>query len=92
MKTFLLALIRFYQRWISKPLHVLTGGGCRYSPTCSHYAFEAIQRHGALRGGWLGLKRLGRCAPWGGTGFDPVPEEWPPPRAVTRRAGVKREK
>ncbi|HVF75984.1 MAG TPA: membrane protein insertion efficiency factor YidD [Acidimicrobiales bacterium] len=47
---------------------------CRYWPTCSVYAVEAFERHGALRGGWLATRRLGRCHPWGGHGVDPVPE------------------
>ena len=46
---------------------------CRYQPTCSHYALGAVERHGARRGGWLALKRIGRCHPWGGSGWDPVP-------------------
>lgn len=50
------------------------GWQCRFEPTCSHYALEALSRHGALRGGWLALRRVGRCHPWGGWGYDPVPE------------------
>jgi hypothetical protein len=46
---------------------------CRYLPSCSEYALEALESHGALRGGWLTLRRLGRCHPWGGFGYDPVP-------------------
>jgi len=46
---------------------------CRYSPSCSQYAIEAFERHGVLKGGWLAIKRLGRCNPWGGHGHDPVP-------------------
>ena len=46
---------------------------CRYKPSCSEYAFAAIERHGAVRGGWLAIKRLARCQPWGGSGYDPVP-------------------
>ena len=47
---------------------------CRYWPTCSQYAIEAIERHGAGRGGWLAVRRIGRCHPWGGHGVDPVPD------------------
>jgi putative membrane protein insertion efficiency factor len=63
------ALIRFYQRFISP----LTPPSCRYYPTCSHYAVTALQKHGPLKGGWLALKRIIRCNPWGGSGYDPVP-------------------
>lgn len=65
----LLALIRFYQYGISP----FTPMSCRYLPTCSEYAAEAIKRHGALRGSWLALRRLSRCHPLGGHGYDPVP-------------------
>lgn len=63
-------LIRIYQLFISPML----GPSCRYLPSCSDYAAEAIERHGALVGTWLALKRLARCHPWGGSGYDPVPE------------------
>ena len=72
MKRLLLALIRFYRRRISP----LTPPSCRYVPTCSQYALEAIERHGALRGGWLAVKRIARCHPFhrGEHSFyDPVP-------------------
>ncbi len=46
---------------------------CRYVPTCSQYAIEALQKYGALKGGWLAIKRICRCHPWGGSGYDPVP-------------------
>jgi putative membrane protein insertion efficiency factor len=49
------------------------GNGCRFQPTCSAYALEALERHGAIKGGWLSLWRILRCNPWGGHGFDPVP-------------------
>lgn len=48
---------------------------CRYEPSCSTYALEALQRHGARRGSWLAVRRIGRCRPWGGFGLDPVPEQ-----------------
>ena len=70
MKRFLLALIRFYQRGISP----LTPPSCRFTPTCSQYAQEAITKYGALKGGWLALRRLLRCHPFHkGDYYDPVP-------------------
>ncbi|MAZ73857.1 MAG: membrane protein insertion efficiency factor YidD [Flavobacteriaceae bacterium] len=62
-------LIRVYQRAIS-PIFPST---CRYQPTCSHYGVEALQKHGLFKGGWLTIKRIGSCNPWGGSGYDPVP-------------------
>ncbi|MEM9481838.1 MAG: membrane protein insertion efficiency factor YidD [Verrucomicrobiota bacterium] len=75
MKFLLCGLIRFYQRFLSKPLHALggPGSGCRFYPTCSQYFLEALQEHGAIRGSWLGLCRIAKCHPWGGSGHDPVP-------------------
>lgn len=49
------------------------GFNCRYQPTCSAYALEALEKHGAFKGSWLALKRIGRCNPWGSCGYDPVP-------------------
>ena len=70
MKTVFLKLIRFYQRHIS----TACPARCRYCPTCSAYAYEAIQKYGAIKGGWLALKRLLRCHPFSkGDYFDPVP-------------------
>ena len=70
MKTILLALIRLYQLTLS----ALLGRRCRYLPTCSEYASTAISRHGAWRGCLLAIARVSRCHPWGGSGYDPVPE------------------
>lgn len=64
-----LMLIRFYQKCLSP----LMPNVCRYKPSCSEYMFEAIQVHGVIKGIYLGTKRLLRCHPWGGSGFDPVP-------------------
>ena len=64
-----LAIIRFYQLFISPFL----GANCRYAPTCSQYGKEAILKYGPFKGGWMALKRIGRCNPWGGHGHDPVP-------------------
>ena len=64
-----LKLLRFYKVCISPYL----GNHCRYTPSCSQYAYEAISKYGILKGGWLALKRLLRGHPWGGSGYDPVP-------------------
>jgi putative membrane protein insertion efficiency factor len=65
----ILVVIHFYQ-WVraGRP------SPCRYWPSCSNYAAEAVERHGALHGSWLAARRLGRCHPWGGSGVDPVPD------------------
>lgn len=65
----IVVLIKFYQLAISPWL----GKNCRYHPTCSHYTLEALKVHGLFRGGWLALKRIASCHPWGGEGYDPVP-------------------
>jgi putative membrane protein insertion efficiency factor len=70
------AALRFYKRFLSPVLHALTGGpgsGCRFDPSCSVYFAGAVDEHGLISGGWLGVKRLARCHPWGGCGCDPVP-------------------
>ncbi|MCC6909986.1 MAG: membrane protein insertion efficiency factor YidD [Phycisphaerales bacterium] len=66
----LIAIVRLYQVTLGH----LIGGQCRFCPSCSRYSIEALARHGALRGGWLTLRRLVRCHPWGGSGDDPVPD------------------
>ena len=67
----LLALVGLYRLLISPWL----GNNCRFQPSCSKYALEALREHGAFRGGWLTIKRIGRCHPWGGSGYDPVPKK-----------------
>ena len=73
MKKFLTALllfpVLFYQRFISP----MTPPSCRFTPTCSQYAIEALQKHGPLKGLYLAIRRILRCHPWGGHGYDPVP-------------------
>jgi putative membrane protein insertion efficiency factor len=69
MKRVLVALLRTYQYAISPFL----GRRCRYYPSCSEYAVEAVEKHGAIKGGWLGVKRVCRCHPWHPGGYDPVP-------------------
>lgn len=69
-------LIGIYRYALSPALHAMTplfASGCRFTPSCSEYAAEAIQRHGVVRGGGLTARRLCRCHPWGGSGHDPVP-------------------
>lgn len=65
----LLAVVQCYRYCISP----LTPPSCRFTPTCSQYAAEALRKHGPLKGSWLALRRLARCHPWGGSGYDPVP-------------------
>ena len=75
MRTLIRICIRIYQVTLS-PLLVFIGGpgsGCRFQPTCSEYFLEAVELHGPVRGIFLGLKRIARCHPWGGSGEDPVP-------------------
>jgi putative membrane protein insertion efficiency factor len=66
----LIQIVRLYRLAISPWL----GANCRFDPTCSSYAIEALQTHGLFKGAWLAAKRIGRCHPWGGSGYDPVPK------------------
>lgn len=66
---FLILLVKAYQKILSP----LCPGVCRFRPTCSQYMIEAIQTHGVIKGLWFGIRRLLRCHPWGGSGYDPVP-------------------
>jgi uncharacterized protein len=76
MQWILVGLIRIYQAVLSP----LLGPSCRHVPTCSNYTIEAIREWGALKGTWLGVKRISKCHPWGTSGYDPVPEKNPPKR------------
>ncbi len=69
MKALALALIRVYKRYLSPVLP----SACRFEPTCSMYTYEAIERYGVLKGGWMGIRRIARCHPFHPGGYDPVP-------------------
>ena len=69
MSRILIFLVKFYQNAISPHFPP----ACRYTPTCSAYAVEALRKYGAIKGSWLTMKRIARCHPWGGSGYDPVP-------------------
>ncbi len=73
MRWILLKIIRAYQLFLS-PLFV---SSCRFEPTCSCYTHQAIDQHGALKGMWLGIRRIGKCHPWNKGGYDPVPKKKP---------------
>ena len=81
--------IRVYQCTLSPLLRLLCGpeSGCRFTPSCSRYFLEAAETHGLWRGTWLGLKRLARCQPWGGCGYDPVPYRETSTIELARRGG-----
>jgi uncharacterized protein len=87
----LIFAVRLY-RWVLSPAKaVLFGplGRCRFHPTCSQYALDAVRAHGALAGSWLALKRIGRCHPWGSSGEDPVPpKKTDRPGSATETAGA----
>jgi len=67
----LIGLVKFYQKFLSP----LCPGCCRFEPTCSQYMIEALQKHGPIKGLFLGIKRILKCHPWGGHGYDPVPDK-----------------
>jgi uncharacterized protein len=75
----LLGLVWLYRRGVSP----LLGLNCRFVPSCSEYAAEALREYGGVKGSWLAIRRIGRCHPWGGSGYDPVPP--PPPEPGARR-------
>ncbi len=79
MKKILLGAIRLYQRYLSLDTGLIqqvwkTGSVCRFTPTCSEYTYQAIDRYGIMIGSWLGFKRIIRCHPWNKGGFDPIPK------------------
>ena len=67
----MLKIIRWYQLFLSPVL----GSSCRFEPTCSCYTHKAVEEYGAIKGAWLGIKRIGKCHPWNEGGYDPVPEK-----------------
>ncbi len=69
MRRVLMGLIRLYQNTLSR----VFPPSCRFYPSCSEYTYQAIEKYGALRGGWMGIRRISRCHPWNPGGFDPVP-------------------
>ena len=71
MRFLILKFIKLYQNYLSPVL----GPSCRFHPTCSEYALQAIENFGVMRGGFLAIKRILKCNPWGGNGFDPIPKE-----------------
>lgn len=86
MKWLIRLLIRFYQICL-RPIMKALGGptaGCRFHPTCSHYYLEAVETHGSLKGSYLGIRRILRCHPWGGSGYDPVPSDTPQDSSETQ--------
>jgi putative membrane protein insertion efficiency factor len=82
--TLMRLVIRAYQLLIQP---VMPAGGCRFHPSCSEYAHQAIGRHGAFSGGWLAIKRICRCHPWGAPGADPVPPRNKAPRGLSNVSG-----
>jgi putative membrane protein insertion efficiency factor len=75
LTTIIRLLIRFYQQ-VQRPMLKFSAGpgaGCRFSPSCSNYFLQAVEAHGPLQGSWIGICRIFRCHPWGGSGYDPVP-------------------
>jgi len=90
---FCLLLVRAYQLILSPAKNVLLGpaGHCRFEPSCSQYAVEALKTHGALSGGWLATKRICRCHPWGAHGADPVPPVQSPKSIRLRPAPARQE-
>jgi hypothetical protein len=90
----MILLLRLYQAALSPVLAAVLGPSarCRFTPSCSQFALEAVHLHGAVIGGWMALRRLGRCHPWGECGSDPVPAspwQWKRPRMKIRKLGMR---
>jgi putative membrane protein insertion efficiency factor len=73
MKDLLIFTLKIYKKFISPFLEALFGKACRFTPSCSQYTIEALEKYGARRGLALGIKRFLKCHPWGGSGYDPIP-------------------
>lgn len=73
MKTIIVSALKFYKKFVSLPLEAMFGKACRFTPSCSEYTIEALEKFGTMKGLGLGIKRFARCHPLGGSGFDPVP-------------------
>jgi hypothetical protein len=74
MKKLLIKILKFYKAFISPVLEKTFGKACRFTPTCSEYTITALEKYGMVKGLTLGFKRLASCHPWGGSGYDPVPD------------------
>jgi hypothetical protein len=73
MNKLIIGILRTYKKIVSPFLTILFGNACRFTPTCSEYTIEALEKHGTVNGLTMGIKRLGKCHPWGGSGYDPIP-------------------
>jgi hypothetical protein len=73
MNKLIIGLLRGYKKIVSPFFEFLFGSACRFTPTCSEYTIEALEKHGTVKGLTMGIKRLSKCHPWGGSGYDPIP-------------------
>jgi putative membrane protein insertion efficiency factor len=75
MNKIIINLLKIYKKLLSPLIEHFFGGACRFTPTCSEYTIEALEKYGTVKGLTLGLKRISRCHPWGGFGYDPIPSK-----------------
>jgi putative membrane protein insertion efficiency factor len=75
MKEAFIFLLKFYKKWASPFFEIVFGKACRFTPSCSEYTITALEKFGTAKGLLMGVKRLGKCQPWGGDGYDPVPTQ-----------------